>query len=137
MTAIALSDPKLVTTGVAALDADHAGISDLINQLANQLIGNDYAAAAAIVAALRDLSARHFEAEEAMMAKSRYPRHPQHAASHREFMYLVNEVKDCVARRPDKALPALADLSAFFVHMVQGEDLEFVRHYTARQATTA
>lgn len=82
--------------GIPAVDYEHRGLIDLINNLHSDLSGNPDKAE--VLACLGEIYARisaHFALEERVMRERRYDQHAEHKEDHER---LLDEIRDIMDR---------------------------------------
>jgi hemerythrin len=84
------------SVGVRAIDAQHAGLVETLNELHGAMMkGHASSIAGDLLHKLVDYTHGHFSAEEKMMAATRYPGLTLHSAKHRD---LTRQVEEFVGR---------------------------------------
>jgi hemerythrin len=115
------------STGVKAMDDQHKGLVNALNDLhAAMLGGHDKAATESLLTTLVQYTHNHFAAEEALMTRTKYPRQTAHTAKHRD---LTGQVEQFVDRyeRGEQALNVdlLTFLRDWLMTHIQKEDKEY------------
>jgi hemerythrin-like metal-binding protein len=115
------------STGVRAMDEQHKGLVNTLNELhAAMLSGEDKAAAGPLLDRLVKYTHEHFVAEEVLMTKSHYPRLLAHTTKHRD---LTGQVETFVGRYQRGELSLNVDLLMFLrdwlITHIQKEDREY------------
>lgn len=82
-----------LATGVAAIDQQHRGLIDMINDLYRRMQEGDEPIAAETFAALQDYARRHFETEYALMDRHGYPDLNHHEFEHQTFARTVENLR--------------------------------------------
>jgi hemerythrin-like metal-binding protein len=79
------------SVGVHAIDEQHTGLFNILNDLhAAMMTGQAQALTGPLLKKLVEYTQKHFAAEEAMMAKTKYPGLAAHQALHRDLVKQVN-----------------------------------------------
>lgn len=99
-----------MSLGIAALDADHRHLIDLLNRLHFMfLAGDENAAVGDVLDELLAYTRRHFAREEAVMRRTGYPGFQRHRQQHRELADRL-----AVFRARFDAAPDQFDMAAFY-----------------------
>ena len=125
MALVAWSDK--LSVGIDSIDKQHTILFNTINDLhAAMLKGQSKASVGDLLKTLLSYTRFHFEAEEAMMEKAKYPSLPAHRLKHRE---LTKKVEDFVARYEKGDITVsnhlLTFLSDWLTNHIQGTDKEY------------
>ena len=87
-----LTFDKSYSVGIQSLDDQHAGLFDVLNELhAAMLKGQANAVMSGLVQDLLAYTRSHFAAEEAMLAKAKFPGLDEHQIKHRQLTTQVAE----------------------------------------------
>ncbi|HWR45082.1 hemerythrin family protein [Sporomusa sp.] len=82
--------------GIPAIDEQHKKLFEIANEidelLNNKLITDKYDRIVAIIDELRDYTTEHFEAEEAYMFATKYPKFLSHKAMHHDFIDKMSSI---------------------------------------------
>jgi hemerythrin-like metal-binding protein len=85
-----------LSVGVKAIDEQHKGLVDTLNELHTAMLSGQAAGVTGpLLRKLVDYTHSHFASEEAMMASAQYPKLAEHRTHHRE---LTKQVSDFVTR---------------------------------------
>ncbi len=80
------------SVGVKALDHQHTGLFDILNDLHDAMMkGQAQTQTGPLLRKLVDYTQRHFAAEEAMMASTGWPKLAEHRVKHRDLIKQVGE----------------------------------------------
>ena len=116
-----------LSTGVRAMDDQHKGLVNTLNELhAAMLVGNNKAATGQLLDRLVKYTHDHFAAEEALLTRTKFPRLSAHLTKHKD---LTSQVEQFVARYQRGELSLNIDLLMFLrdwlsTH-IQKEDKEY------------
>lgn len=116
-----------LSTGVRAMDEQHKGLVNTLNELHEAMLsGKDKAAAGPLLNRLVRYTHDHFAAEEALMTRTKYPRFPAHLSKHKD---LTAQVEAFVGRYQRGELSLNVDLLMFLrdwlTTHIQKEDREY------------
>lgn len=86
--------------GIAAIDRQHQGLVQMINDLHAALVAKQgQQALAEIVGRMLDYAAVHFATEETLLKQHRYPQYGAHQAEHESFRGKARELKQRVENK--------------------------------------
>jgi hemerythrin len=116
-----------LSTGVKAMDEQHKGLVNTLNELhAAMLGGNNKSATGPLLDRLVKYTHDHFASEEALMTRGEYPKLDAHLAKHRD---LTGQVEKFVGRYQRGELSLNVDLLMFLrdwlTTHIQKEDREY------------
>lgn len=116
------------TTGVPALDQDHAALYEALDRLDRlTAVGSGEAATRACLDFLAVYTVKHFEAEEAVLRRHAYPQFSDHAAEHVALLHLVAAQRARLEQDPTSGREIAALLISHFERHIHGADM----HYAA------
>ena len=115
------------SVGVDSIDKQHTILFNTINDLHSAMLkGQSKAVIGDLLHTLLAYTHFHFDSEEAMMEKAKYPSLPTHRLKHRE---LTKKVEDFIARYEKGDITVshhlLAFLSDWLATHIQGTDKEY------------
>jgi hemerythrin len=115
------------STGVKAMDEQHKGLVNTLNELhAAMLGGKDKSATGPLLERLLKYTREHFAAEEALMTRTSFPKLAAHQSKHKD---LTNQVEEFAARYQRGELSLNVDLLMFLrdwlITHIQKEDREY------------
>jgi hemerythrin-like metal-binding protein len=115
------------SVGVAALDNQHTGLFDTLNDLhAAMMKGQARGMTGPLLHKRVDYTRIHFAAEEAMMTATKYPGLVQHIAKHRDLTKQVDEFAGRFERGEiTLSLPLLNFLRDWLTNHILKEDHEY------------
>lgn len=124
MTLMAWSDA--LEGGVAAIDAEHRQLADLINGLYDSASSGDAGRTVRLFDDLLAHTVAHFRHEEALFVNTAYPDAERHKRHHALLTAKAIEYRDCAAKGDMSALIAevLPRLAGSLVHHIQKDDKE-------------
>lgn len=120
---------EIFKTGIAEIDADHQELIDRCNALTTMVAGR--ASWRALHAAAHHLAQRclqHFQREEAILARSGFPRCDAHIREHQRFGSRFRELADRFAQEnapPDEHLTTIDRLRDVLVDLLLRHDLDY------------
>jgi hemerythrin len=120
--------------GFRQIDEEHRSWLAALNGLHAALDqGKDRQEVERVLVFLRDYTVRHFETEEAMMIKHRYPGASAHFAAHSELVLKVSDlIADFRLGREVLTDAVLAFLETWLVDHIQAKDRELGSYMRAR-----
>jgi hemerythrin len=115
------------STGVKAMDEQHKGLVNTLNELHAAMLGSkDKAATGQLLDRLVKYTHDHFAAEEALMTRSKFPKFAAHLGKHKD---LTAQVENFVNRYRRGELSLNVDLLMFLrdwlITHIQKEDREY------------
>jgi hemerythrin len=115
------------STGVKAMDEQHKGLVDTLNELHEAMLAcKDKSAAGPLLSRLVKYTHDHFTSEEALMTRTKYPKLAAHFAKHKD---LTAQVEAFVNRYQRGELSLNIDLLMFLrdwlTTHIQKEDREY------------
>ncbi len=115
------------SVGVEALDSQHTGLFDTLNELhAAMMKGQAQSMTGPLLHKLVDYTRKHFSAEEALMASVKYPAMAQHIVKHRDLTKQVDEYVGRYERGEISLnLPLLNFLRDWLTNHILKEDHEY------------
>ena len=121
--------------GIKEIDEQHRGFFEAAHRLYDRILNCEgEKAVEQSVEFLKDYANRHFQAEEAFMARHAYPQLEQHKKLHAEFLEVLDMLVDDLAlfgpsqHLADRALEISQD---WLIHHIVDEDnqyAEYVKH---------
>jgi hemerythrin len=118
--------------GHAAVDAQHKGLFDTMNQFfSRSTFGIDRSAVEEAVGYLEEYAKMHFEEEEKIQIESNYPGYKQHKRFHEEFKILVRGLKADLERvGPTEELLGQIEMGigSWLVDHIEVEDMKIGEH---------
>ena len=116
-------------TGIEAIDNDHRGLFDLVEQFHEAYVaGKGPEALNPLFATLLDYVDRHFRREEALFERIGYPEAAAHHDAHRELTAVVADLHtryQAEADRGELCLEILAFLSNWLHFHIREEDMGY------------
>lgn len=119
---------KDLILGIPQLDAQHLELDRQLGLVHDALCEGRVPDVAAVLEGVRACSSRHFECEEALMARCGHPAIEEHRARHRQFMDRIARFEETTAREGASTRLAM-DVGNWLVGWVrdhQRYDLELV-----------
>jgi len=115
---------------VQKCDEDHQKLFALMNSLHDAMSsGKGAQVIEKVVAELAEYTKFHFSTEEAILAKTNYPKVSEHRVQHREFVKKVEEFqKDLKAGTLGRAIPVLTFLKDWLSHHIKDTDKQYSDH---------
>jgi hemerythrin len=120
-----------MSVGVKIIDEDHKKLVGMVNQLHDGIMnGHRAEALGKVLDQLVSYTKIHFDREEAMFAKTRYPAAAAHKTEHDK---LIKTALDLQARYKGGAssmlsLETMTFLKAWLAHHIQGADKSYSTH---------
>jgi hemerythrin len=116
-----------LSTGVRAMDEQHKGLVNTLNELHDAMLkGKDKTAAGPLLNRLVKYTHDHFAAEEALMTRAKYPKLAAHFSKHKD---LTAQVEAFVNRYERGELSLNVDLLMFLrdwlTNHIRKEDREY------------
>lgn len=129
-------DEEAHAFGVDGIDEDHRQLMDVTNELYRAIkSGTDAQTMTATFQHLKTYTTRHFEEEEAFMARAGYPEYERHARHHAHFMERVNTLFNAYRSGDTSAgMDLLALLGNWWRNHLEGDDAQLAR-FVRSQAT--
>jgi hemerythrin len=123
-----------LSVGVAALDADHKKMVEIINELYDAILaGSGREKLDGLLDRLMDYARYHFVREEELFAKTEYPDAAAHKREHEEMAAWINTT--CKLHRgstiPAPSLEVMIRLKDYFFDHILSSDQKYVPHIKA------
>ena len=119
-----------IKTGNATIDGEHRGLFECLREINSHIGEKEGEKAFAVCQKLGKMLKDHFESEEGILRKAKFPRLESHLISHEETQDLLKQVREACNRacRENKPTTCLPDLTFILVdHFLRG-DLDFKSH---------
>lgn len=122
------------SVNIAALDRQHQGLFDTINDLNGALASGDgNAALEGILLKLVDYATVHFWSEEALMVEHNFPGLSTHRAEHERFSRCVAQfLQDFQAGKPGVPVSLMLFLQSWLKSHILGSDKAYSAYLNAR-----
>lgn len=121
-----------MSVGVKVLDEDHKKLVGMVNELHDGILGGRRAEALAkVLDELVAYTKTHFNREEALFAKTGYPKAAEHKQHHDE---LLKKAGDLQARYKEGqtsmlSLETMSFLKSWLAHHIGGDDQGYAPHF--------
>ena len=123
--------------GIEVIDEQHRGFFEAAHRLYDHILNCEgEQIVEESVGFLRDYANRHFQTEEAFMAKHEYPHLEQHKKSHTEFLEILEMlVDDLEVFGPSQHLAdrALEISQEWLIHHIADEDAQYAKYVKQRR----
>ena len=122
-----MSEPlEFPQTGIAEIDAEHAGLLDCLQRLQTYVEkGHGFAASIDAVQTLKDYAANHFAHEEVFLKSHGFPHLAEHIEQHQAITKYVADLYDRVLGGEEIESSLVEMMRQWIIKHIGVEDMEF------------